>query len=205
MSSAAWIVSGSPAIVSVAVSNESDSAPTVMPRPSIPPRTRSTRCACTPCDVAAPTFVNGFSACDTDATPGVAASALTSLTRDVALEDLVLGGLVEDLQAARLAALPDGRQRAAVGGVDVDEHAARLVADRQHVLIEPDPALRGRRRQQAAEAVAQVARRPAARVGRAGAGSANRRSRTRLHAQREYSLSWISSHGAALRGVRACT
>jgi hypothetical protein len=48
---------------------------TVIPRPSMPRGTRSTRSAWTPCDVARPTFVNGFSACDTDATPGVAASA----------------------------------------------------------------------------------------------------------------------------------
>jgi hypothetical protein len=77
MSSAAWMVSGSPPTVSVAVSNESDRAPTVMPRPSTPFGTRSTRWACTPCDVAAPTLVYGRGACATVATPAVRASALT--------------------------------------------------------------------------------------------------------------------------------
>ena len=74
MSSFAWIVSGSPAIVVVAVSKESESTPTVMPRPSTPRGTRSIRSAATPCEVAAPTFVNGFSACETDATPLALAS-----------------------------------------------------------------------------------------------------------------------------------
>jgi hypothetical protein len=65
---------------SVAVLNESDSAPTVIPRPSTPRGTRSTRSAATPCDVAAPTFVNGLSPSDTLDTPAALASALTSLS-----------------------------------------------------------------------------------------------------------------------------
>src|SRR3954451_13285111 len=78
-SCAAWIVSGLPLTSVVASSNESDSAPTVMPLPSTPRGTRSTRWAWTPCDVAAPTFVNAFGAWATEATPSVVASVFTWL------------------------------------------------------------------------------------------------------------------------------
>ena len=77
-SSAAWTVSGPPPTASVAVSKESESAPTVTPRPSIPRGTWSTRSVVTPCEVAAPTFVYGFSACETLATPAALAIAFTS-------------------------------------------------------------------------------------------------------------------------------
>ncbi len=80
MSSAACTVSAPPPMNVVAVSNESDSAPTVIPRPSIPRGTRSTRSAVTPCEVAAPTSVCGLSACDTLATPAALASASMSPT-----------------------------------------------------------------------------------------------------------------------------
>jgi hypothetical protein len=80
MSCAAWIVSGSPPIVSVATSKESDSAPTVIPRPSMPRGRRSARWAVTPWEVAAPTFVRGRSACETLATPLALASRRMSLT-----------------------------------------------------------------------------------------------------------------------------
>ena len=66
-----------PSAFVAAVSKESDSAATVIPRPSMPGGTRSARCACTPCDVTAPAAVTVLTASATVATPGAPASAST--------------------------------------------------------------------------------------------------------------------------------
>ena len=203
MSSAAWTVSGSPSTVSVAVSKESDSAPTVMPRPSIPRRDLvdalrrdALRGRRADVRVRLQRLRHGR-----DARGPASASTLRG---DEALERvLVRRDCVNDLQAGGLAALA---------------HRAASVAPRLRVDVDEDaPAGRGSpaalwSKRNPLSAVGGWTSRPgrcrdwpaaSRRPARRRRGPARPSPRARPRSQGEHFLSWVSSNARGVWGAPA--